>query len=530
MGWRPWPRVDEKALPCYITPKAGDLFPLGGVNVLDLSSALGGRRLIVKSIYNMLLEIGISYGTMEYHPSSELQIIRSPLQIRKERQGTCLDLAALFCGLCMKNSLLPVLIITKGHAFAAVSLTHGLSDWKSYNRPEYPLFEQEPLRDVQEFRKLIENDSWLAVECTGFARSQGLSKVTGEAPPPESLGRGNEGAMDFDRSVQAGQEQLYYGPRLETFFAIDVAIGHYKWRIDPYPLEIEVNSLPPVLPEKPNRGSMVCKMCDRNTQMNNFLRFFQNKSEELPKRPQVCVLHGSRQEAPESLMEVLQMRLTKYFEEKRGINETSRPPSLEPVAWPDRGGLEIRKEHLKMNLFKFEEKPLKDYSANTLRGIGCFSKCCLVIFSHNIDASAWDEATDIELIRWYIEEYWGSLDVDDNTPQFLIFINIKYEEKVIKGLFDRWFGQRKDINKSILQRLMTIQETLDKNCPFMLIDELTPIERHHLEDWFDENIKQAITPQRRLQYIDEIFPEGIRHVPMALVIEKLNNIMIEARH
>ena len=83
-------------------------------------------------------------------------------------------------------------------------------------------------------------------------------------------------------------------------------------------------------PNKVNLGRNVCKMCDRNTQINNFLRFFQNKSEELPKRPQVYVIHGSRQEAPESLMEVFRERLTKYLEAKMGINNVSSPP-LETV-------------------------------------------------------------------------------------------------------------------------------------------------------------------------------------------------------
>ena len=162
-----------------------------------------------------------------------------------------------------------------------------------------------------------------------------------------------------------------------------------------------------------------------------------------------------------------------------------------------------------MNLFKFEDKLKNDYSANSLCSIKCFSNHCMVIFNHNIDASAWDESTDVELIRWYIEDYWGTLDVDDNTPQFVIFINIKYEEKVNQGLLSRWFGKRKDIKNSILDRLVKIPESFCRICSFMVIDELTPIERRHLENWFDEHkIAQEITPQRRLEYTNELFPEG----------------------
>ena len=71
-----------------------------------------------------------------------------PTRIKIEKHGTCLDLATLFCGVCLANQLLPMLIMTKGHAFAAVSLTHGAKQWDDY-RKEYAFFEEGPLKDVQ---------------------------------------------------------------------------------------------------------------------------------------------------------------------------------------------------------------------------------------------------------------------------------------------------------------------------------------------------------------------------------------------
>ena len=170
----------------------------------------------------------------EYHPSQVLQNIRTPAEVLiSPRQGTCLDLAALYCGLCLAYELLPLLIVIEGHALAAVSLTHGLRQ-RSY-RPDAGLFQTAPLTDAAAMRSLVagEQPSYLAVECTGFAQSQMLGRASGN-PFPESIGRAN-GVMTFDRAITAGREQLE-GDRLPPSFALDVATARFDWRIEAYSL------------------------------------------------------------------------------------------------------------------------------------------------------------------------------------------------------------------------------------------------------------------------------------------------------
>ena len=131
-----------------------------------------------------------------------------------------------------------MLIITEGHAFAAVSLANGLREWNNI-RPERALFETEPLRDTEQgatyISKWIDEGSWLAVECTGFAYSEVISAVGSEAPP-ESIGR-EKGLMTFKLATAAGQAQLDYLPR-PFKFAFDIAVAHYYWRIQPYELPL----------------------------------------------------------------------------------------------------------------------------------------------------------------------------------------------------------------------------------------------------------------------------------------------------
>jgi len=100
------------------------------INRLDVASSPDQYRVIAGAIYDSLLKREIRYAFERYHPSEALQAIRTPAEIvEAPREGTCLDLAALFCGLCEAYELLPLLIVINGHALAAVSLTNGVREW-----------------------------------------------------------------------------------------------------------------------------------------------------------------------------------------------------------------------------------------------------------------------------------------------------------------------------------------------------------------------------------------------------------------
>lgn len=232
LTWPQWPRVDDRGLARFVTPQASRWLPLP-VSRFDLSGQLDHRRIIARVIYDALRERSIRYALEEYHPSQALQTIRTPPEILvAPREGTCLDLAVLYCGLCLANELLPILIVIEGHALAAVSLTHGVRDWNGY-RPGRELFAVGPLTDVQALRDLIEEESFLAVECTGFAHSDQLGQKIGDKPEAQHRAGG---MLTFDQAIQAGRLQLDRADR-PFQFAIDIAIAHYGWRIEPHPLE-----------------------------------------------------------------------------------------------------------------------------------------------------------------------------------------------------------------------------------------------------------------------------------------------------
>lgn len=233
VAWPQWSRVDDRGLARFVTPQASRWLPLP-ISRFDLASQLDQRRIVAGAIYDTLKERKIRYALEEYYPSQALQAIRTPPEILTAlREGTCLDLAALYCGFCLAYELLPVLIVIAGHALAAVSLTHGVRDWNGY-RPGRELFATGPLTDGQALRDLIDEESFLAVECTGFAHSDKLGQKVGDKPEAQHR---TGGVLTFDQAVDAGRHQLDRADR-PFQFAIDVAVAHYGWRIEPHPLEM----------------------------------------------------------------------------------------------------------------------------------------------------------------------------------------------------------------------------------------------------------------------------------------------------
>lgn len=229
-GWPQWSRLDDRGLARFVTPEAQQWLPLP-INRTDVASSPDRCRIIASAIYDSLVTREIRYALERYHPSEALQTIRTPAEIvEAPREGTCLDLAALFCGLCQAYELLPLLIVVDGHALAAVSLTHGVREWNDL-RPGRELFATGPLTDAARLRELVDNQDFLAIECTGFAQSKALASA---GVFPEAGPRAN-GVMTFADATKAGRAQLDQ-PQRPLQFALDVAMAHYGWRIEPHPL------------------------------------------------------------------------------------------------------------------------------------------------------------------------------------------------------------------------------------------------------------------------------------------------------
>jgi hypothetical protein len=275
---------------------------------------------------------------------------------------------------------------------------------------------------------------------------------------------------------------------------------------------------PPGIPSatlkgKPKLGSIVSKMCNRIPQVNDFMKFFLEKSKKCSKRPQFYFIHGDELEGHESLLVRLMKTCLKDYA-KTQWGEEYATICLEEVPWPKEGNLSDRQEYLKMNLIKEYSHvyEVTDITANTVSRLPCFEKRPLVLIKHNIYSSKWDKLNE-QLIAWYIKEYWAALECDEHNdiPIFLVFFNIRYiqaKETGLKHMFLKWKSSTKERIREQLQHLL---QSADEKCPCQLLKELTPIEKEDVMDWFIRNnlLEQELD---RKKIIESIFMENNRPV------------------
>ncbi len=246
MEWK-WSKNNEKSVAHFVTDKSAELLKLP-VIPFDLVHNCEGRRRLVEVIYQALVNKKINYTWARYSPDDAIQRIRNPPEVLlSPGTGTCLDLALLFCGICLGYNLLPLLIIIEGHAFAAVSLNHKRDEWDGSGR-ERQLFNKKELfqgeENLKKLRNLIDKGAYIPIECTGFARTQSF-----RGSQPEEIERTEDGFLTFERAVKAGNEQLKKQDR-EFKFAIDIAVAHDDWQIEPYPIHLPYEYRKSLSPEE----------------------------------------------------------------------------------------------------------------------------------------------------------------------------------------------------------------------------------------------------------------------------------------
>jgi hypothetical protein len=243
-----WIKAEETSIARFATDQALQLFELSN-NIFDLVQR---RELetVLKNIYDTLVAQNIQYDLEKFSSDKREQRIRTPIELLdKPRQGTCLDLSLLFCGLCLGCRLLPKLVLLEGHALVVVSLTLTRDQFDSMGESSQKDFlgrafkdsdgsrkrRPEVFKDKEKLIELIEFDEvCCAIECTGFASSKELE------------GRNEEGYLTFEQAKEAGLKKLN---ELDLFYAIDIAVAQEHWGLKP-PMAFDVPTGFQKLPQK----------------------------------------------------------------------------------------------------------------------------------------------------------------------------------------------------------------------------------------------------------------------------------------
>jgi len=230
--WK-WSKAEHLSLSRFVTPES-----IKGLDIKNHANHLGSpenRRDLLRLIYEALTLCKIDYALPKNTQFNEVQIIRTPLEIMTiPRNGTCLDLTLLFCGVCEAVRLLPCIVVVDGHAFAAVCVSHLWSEWNNATKIGRSWGADRSsggvLKDPAELISAIKAQKFLAIECTGFA-SGNLSQEH-----PEGRGRQN-GFLSFERALEAGQEHLTPEclSRRGFQFAVHLGVARNKWQCAPAP-------------------------------------------------------------------------------------------------------------------------------------------------------------------------------------------------------------------------------------------------------------------------------------------------------
>lgn len=242
MEWQ-WSKANAMDVAKFATDEALKLFDINESS-FDLKREGEFERLL-RAIYETLVAQGIQYDLEKESTSEVKQRIRTPVEIfQKPKQGTCLDLALLFSGLCLGYGLLPKLVMLEGHSIVAISLGLTRSKWDS-NRDSQKEFlgkrqkddeggsriVPEVFKDVELLKELIDDQQCCAIECTGFA----WSKTINQDKESAGLQRNSDGYFSFDQAMDAGRKQLELLP---FNYAIDIEVAQRSWGIEPASFDI----------------------------------------------------------------------------------------------------------------------------------------------------------------------------------------------------------------------------------------------------------------------------------------------------
>ncbi len=275
-------------------------------------------------------------------------------------------------------------------------------------------------------------------------------------------------------------------------------------------------------------GRFSHKMCNRDEQVREFAKFFDCHTEKIisgKKPPQIYIIHGSEDECHDSLVERFQFEKIRQFN-KIVFNDTTKPV-LESLALPFDGNLGDRKDMLTRKLFNklFGDDCLRsDCTSNALRDscIGMdLNKHRIIMLLHNIEASKWNDDFK-QLIKWYINDFWAGFGSSEDTPQFMIFLNVKYPI-IEKTGFVRSLINKKPLNKKIEENLDEIQRETKPPCLCLKIKELPGIEPAHVTSWYSDYMTN-VSDHKKLKTIKEIFLKKEK-LCMADVEEKLEEVV-----
>jgi hypothetical protein len=403
----------------------------------DLHGSHAARRTLVKALYETLLLYRISYTPEKYHPDQAVQLVRTPGEILdRPREGTCLDLSLLFCGLCLGCELIPWLVRVR-------------------------------------------------VECTGFARSTTLT-----AGLPESRGRDANGLLTFDAAVAAGRAQ-FDEPQRELEYVIDMAVARYEWKIQADHLRppgrmLASGSSPALLASQEDAARQLDDLpllTDRASQKQRFIDSLDEELDARAGRPAVFFIEGDLDQGHASLVR----RLVK-FDLPEWLGLRAKDPSVAEVSvmLPAASAVDFDKalrRELGMKLtIKGSDNPSWDDLTARLR-----YRPGRLLFKSTFATSDWEQDGSIRLDR-LLQSWEQCRDLPPERAP-IVCVQVVYEPRPALGLLERliWSGNPNERLLAYLHKLGgdLLAGKRYRGIKAVRLDRLGNITAGHLIAWQD---------------------------------------------
>ena len=280
--------------------------------------------------------------------------------------------------------------------------------------------------------------------------------------------------------------------------------------------------------DEANYGKLLALLCDRNehddTFQGQFIRFCTDA--DCQNAPQFYIIHGRSGEAHRSLVQ----RFVKTYiwsyaaEESRPDPDQDAVGCLEPD-WIVRSDPETQKTTLLRQLFNAASRTFTgaDYSIDNLLSLPQIEKYRVIWVHHYISCEKWaDHCRDV--LKWYMTKYWCPARMSRDAPLFIIFISIEYPKAEAGKSWLPFFGKRRNPVETFRDQLAQLAAEAGKACRCAVIDELGPVTRGQVTDWFRK--WTSYNDYQIDQKVDEIF-KGEETLPMSVIEDRLQPILSE---
>lgn len=277
-------------------------------------------------------------------------------------------------------------------------------------------------------------------------------------------------------------------------------------------------SLERMLNPSPNKFGFVGKdihiTCDRSDQERDFNIAFQSHLENKIKI-QYYLMNAEDADSPDSLVKRFSQEIIRTATPNGNIAYKRIPLKI---------GVK-EQENFRYELWKsfgVSSKFTKNLDAQVVvddaarKGIEAF------IVSHQLTVLEWNTEAE-KFIKWLVRDFWNSYQIDAQSPQVILFVNLKFEKIKLSGLAGMfgWGKQPKVEGYYKTAKALFEQHASD----VVYLPEMNEVTRDQVIDWAKNNHLYDNMMQMIDDICDKIFGEdGNKKVKMKEVLKNLTGI------